>query len=76
MIRQSAALIAAGLVIGLGLARAAESALTIVLYGVTPSDPASILTAGAVLVTAALVACIAPALRAMRVDPVDGLRAD
>jgi len=46
------------------------------LFGVTPSDTLSTVTASAVLMAAALIACIPPALRAMRVDPVVGLRAE
>ena len=59
-----------------GLIRVAESALARVLFGVTPSDPVSTLAAEAVLIAAALIACIPPAIRAMRVDPVIGLRAE
>ena len=76
VMRQSAVLVIAGVVIGLILIRTAESVLARVLFGVTPSDTVSTLTASAVLVAAALVACIPPALRAMRVDPVVGLRAE
>jgi putative ABC transport system permease protein len=76
VIRQSAVLIGLGLVVGLLLIQVAESALARVLFGVTPSDALSTLTASAVLLAAALMACIPPALRAMRVDPVVGLRAD
>jgi putative ABC transport system permease protein len=76
VIRQSAVLIGLGLVAGLLLIQVAESALARVLFGVTPSDALSTLTASAVLLAAALIACIPPALRAMRVDPVVGLRAD
>jgi putative ABC transport system permease protein len=76
VIRQSAVLIVAGLAIGLVLIRVAEGALARVLFGVTASDPVSLMTAAAILVIAALVACIPPALRAMRVDPVAGLRAE
>ena len=76
VMRQSAALIIAGLVVGFALIRLVESALVRVLFGVTPSDPASTIAAGGVLVAAALVASIPPALRAMKVDPVEGLRAE
>ena len=76
VIRQSVVLIAAGLIIGLGIIRLAETALTRVLFEMSPRDPASLAAACALLVVVALVACVPPALRALRVDPVDGLRAD
>jgi putative ABC transport system permease protein len=76
VVRQSAVLVVVGLVIGLALIRVAEGALTRVLYEVTPSDLGSSAAASALLLAAALVACIPPALRAMRVDPVEGLRAE
>jgi len=76
VIRQSALLIVAGLAVGFTIIRLAESILARVLFGVSASDLTAIATAGAVLLLAALVACIPPALRAMRVDPVEGLRAE
>ncbi len=76
VVRQSAALVAIGLVVGLVVIRAAESALTRVLYEVSPSDMSSTVGASGLLLAAALIACIPPALRAMRVDPVEGLRAE
>ena len=76
VIRQSAILVVAGLAIGLVVIRAAEGALTRVLYEVSPGDVSSTVTASGVLLLAALLACIPPALRAMRVDPVEGLRAE
>jgi ABC-type antimicrobial peptide transport system permease subunit len=76
VIRQSAVLIVAGLAVGFTIVRLAESILARVLFGVSASDLTAIATAGGVLLLAALVACIPPALRAMRVDPVEGLRAE
>lgn len=76
VIRQSATLVVTGLVIGMVIVRMAEGALTRVLFGVTTSDAAALVTAGVFLSLAALVACVPPALRAMRVDPVEGLRAE
>ena len=76
VIRQSLVLIATGLVAGLAISRLAESALRRVLFEMSPRDPASLAAACALLVVVALVACVPPALRALRVDPVDGLRAE
>ena len=49
-----------GLMVGLGLVRLAESSLARVLFGLSPSDPTSTVAASAVLVVAALIACIPP----------------
>jgi putative ABC transport system permease protein len=76
VLRQSLVLIAAGLVAGLAIIRVAEDALRRVLFDMSPRDPTSLVAACALLVTVALVACVPPAVRALRVDPVDGLRAE
>jgi len=44
------------------------------LFGVTPIDPISFAIAAAVLVLAASAACLLPAHRASRVDPIAALR--
>ncbi len=74
VMRHSAILITAGLVSGLVIVRFAATALSRVLFEIKPSDPGSMAAASAVLLLAAVVACVPPALRAMRVDPVVGLR--
>jgi predicted permease len=76
VVKQSAMLVIAGLVIGIVIVRLAESALARVVFGVTTSDAAALISASGLLLVAALIACVPPALRAMRVDPVEGLRAD
>ena len=76
VVRQSAVLVGASVIFGLIIIRLAESALSRVLFGVSPSDAGSILAAIGLLVTAAIVACVPPAIRAMRVDPVEGLRTE
>jgi predicted permease len=76
VVRQSAILVVVGLAIGLVVIRAVEGVLSRVLYEVSPGDVSSRVTASGVLLVAALIACIPPALRAMRVDPVEGLRAE
>ena len=64
------------LIFGLVIVRLAESVLTRVVYGVTTTDLMALATASALLLVAAIIACVPPALRAMRVDPVEGLRAE
>jgi hypothetical protein len=66
----------AGLVIGLAGAAATTRALTSLLYSVTPSDPATFILIGGAVALIALFASYIPARRAVRIDPVDALRAD
>lgn len=73
---RSLALIGGGVAAGLLIAFASRSVLARVVYGVSPTDAAATLTAAAVLLLAATVACVPPVLRAMRVDPTEGLRAE
>jgi ABC-type antimicrobial peptide transport system permease subunit len=75
-LRQSAAVVAAGVAIGLPLAFAATRTMGKMLYGVTPSDPATFVAVAAVLVAVALVASYLPARRASGLDPVAALRGD
>jgi ABC-type antimicrobial peptide transport system permease subunit len=76
VVRQSVVLAVIGLVGGWALVQAARDALATVLFGVTPDDMTSTITAGILLFLAAVVASLPAALRAMRVDPVEGLRAE
>ena len=60
----------AGIIVALLCARFIEG----MLYGVTAFDPISLLTAIVVLCLAGCLACLLPALRAARTDPVTALR--
>jgi predicted permease len=76
VIRDGAVLCAAGLAAGLPAALAATRALGSLLYDVKPGDPATYFAAAAVLVATALAACLLPALRATKVDPMVALRCE
>lgn len=76
VIRHSVMLVAIGLAIGIGLVQAGRGLLSAVLFGVTASDPASLASGALLLLAAAVAASLPPAWRAMRVDPVEGLRAE
>ncbi len=65
-----------GLVIGLPLAAAVTFVLRAALVGVAPGDPVSLAGAALVLALAAVLGCVIPALRAVRIDPVVALRCD
>jgi predicted permease len=67
-------ILGAGTVLGLGAAFALSQLLQNRLFGVEPLDPASYAGAAAVFAAVAIVACSAPTLRAIRVDPVTTLR--
>jgi len=76
VLRQGAALVGAGLLGGLLLVQLGAVVIARVLYGTSPRDLGPILTAVLVLAVAAAIACALPARRAMRLDPVSGLRAE
>jgi putative ABC transport system permease protein len=74
--REGAALGACGIAIGVVLWLAVSRALTGMLFGGTPMDPATLVQAGAVLALATLLAGFFPARRATRVDPTVAMRTE
>jgi len=64
----------AGIAAGLGLALVATRALGGLLFQVAPTDPGTFAAVPLLLVLAASLAALGPALRATRVDPVAALR--
>ena len=67
-------LAAIGIVAGLFTAQLTGGVLEDVLFQTRTSDPPAILAAGGLLLLAAIIACAAPAWRAARVEPREGLR--
>jgi putative ABC transport system permease protein len=65
-----------GLVLGLGGAAVAGRLLSSGLVGVNPTDPSSYAASAALQATVALLACLLPAYRATRVDPMLALRVE
>src|SRR5262245_18875263 len=63
-----------GVTIGLAGALGLTRFLSGLLYGVTPSDPLTLVTVSALLITVALIACYIPARQAARVDPLEALK--
>jgi putative ABC transport system permease protein len=74
VVKEAGILLAAGLVIGTALAIVTAQTASSLLYGLRPTDPASIAFAIALLAAVALVASFLPALRASRVEPMVALR--
>jgi putative ABC transport system permease protein len=66
--------LAIGLTIGLAGSFTLTRVLKSELVQVSPADPVTLVVASAVLVLAAVLGCLIPARRAMRVDPVVALR--
>jgi len=74
VVRQGLKLTGIGLIIGIVAALALARLMSSMLYGVSADDPISLLVAILVLSVAALLACLLPALRATRIDPIAALR--
>jgi predicted permease len=76
VLRQGLVMAVAGIVLGLVGALALTRLLTAQLFGVSPTDPGVITAMAATLAAVSLVACLIPALRATRVDPMVALRSE
>lgn len=87
VIRRGVALTGVGVFLGLaasitlarltgsfGLTSVDEGSLGTVLYGVTPTDPVTLVAVSIVMTTVALLACYVPARRATKVEPAIVLR--
>jgi putative ABC transport system permease protein len=75
VVRQAVTITAAGLAVGVSAALALSNSLSPLLYGVSPRDAVTFVGVPILLVAVALLSCLAPAWRAMRVDPIAALRA-
>lgn len=76
VLRQGLAPAAAGLALGLTGTLLLTRYLQAMLFGVGPTDPATLTGTVVLLGVVALAACLVPAWRATRVDPVTALRAE
>jgi len=74
VLRQAMTLVAIGLVVGLAMAVLISRAVATLLFGISPTDPATFTLVSLVLVGIGLVASLVPAWRASRVDPIVALR--
>jgi putative ABC transport system permease protein len=74
LLRECLRPVAIGLIAGVIIAQFAGWAIGSVIFGVSPTDAASLVVALGLLTTAALVAVIVPTYRASRTDPATVLR--
>jgi putative ABC transport system permease protein len=65
-----------GLVLGLAASAGAVRLIQSMLYGTRPLDPAIFAAVAAILLVVAALACLVPAWRASRIDPMQALRTE
>jgi predicted permease len=76
VLRDAFTIVSAGMIAGIPAALATSRSLRGLLYGLTPTDPTTLIAALTALFGVATIAAYVPARRASRVDPMVALRAD
>jgi putative ABC transport system permease protein len=76
VVAQGVALTIAGVVVGVGASIGLTRLMTSMLFGVSPTDVPTFASVAVLLTIVALAACIIPARRAMKVDPMFALRCE
>ena len=76
VVGQGMRLASVGLALGLVAALATTRLLDTLLFGISPTDPATFVVIGVLLVSVAFMASWIPARRAVRTDPTSALRTD
>ncbi len=76
ILREALLLVIAGVVVGLPMIFAVTRLAATLLFGLTPTDPASVIFAALLMLLVAIVAGYLPSRRATRVDPMEALRCE
>jgi putative ABC transport system permease protein len=74
VLRKGVLLVASGIVLGVGGAMATTKLLSAQLFNVAPNDPTVFGAVALALALAGVAACVIPARRATRADPISALR--
>lgn len=74
VLMQGVRLTLGGILLGLGLAYGLTRVIARMLYGVSTTDPVTIAAVTVLLTLVAVLSCIAPATKAMRMDPIKAIR--
>ena len=72
--RQMSISVIAGLLVGLAVSLVATAALSRWLFAIHANDPKTLIAAMTITAAAALLGCVVPAVRALRVDPLTAVR--
>lgn len=76
IVKQGMALVAIGLVVGLGAAFGAGTLIASLLFETQPFDTVIYAAVAVLFAAVALLACVLPALRAAKIDPIVALRSE
>jgi predicted permease len=76
VVRESLGLVVLGVLLGIAAAAAATRWIESMLFGLSTTDPAAYGLGAALLLVVATVACLLPARRAARIDPMKALRTE
>jgi ABC-type antimicrobial peptide transport system permease subunit len=75
-LREALLLVIAGVAVGLPMIFAVTRLASTLLFGLTPTDPISLVFASLLMLAVAMVAGYLPSRRATRVDPMVALRCE
>ncbi len=76
ILRESLGLVILGVLVGVAAALGATRLISSLLFGLSPGDPITYACVALLLLVVALVACLLPARRAAKVDPMAALRTE
>jgi ABC-type antimicrobial peptide transport system permease subunit len=76
ILREALLLVIAGVAVGLPMIFAVTRLASTLLFGLTPTDPGSLIFAALLMLLVAIVAGYLPSRRATRVDPMVALRCE